>query len=157
MILQIGPGPADKNTGLEAYLRAVAAIEKQCFSDPWTLPMIEESLGTGLDVYLLLVEEGAASIVAGYCVFRVIAGEGELFRIAVAPDRRGLGYGKKLMDGMVDYSRENGVLAITLEVREGNLTARNLYKSYGFVEESIRKNYYREPVENAVIMWKHEI
>ena len=166
--LEIDPGKAAKNGVLKSYLEAVEAIEKQCFSDPWTLPMIEESMGTGLDVYLLLVEDGETaagsltadaviSPVSGYCVFRVIAGEGELFRIAVTPGCRGLGYGKKLMDGMVDYSRKNGVSAITLEVRESNLAARNLYKSYDFKEESIRKNYYRSPVEDAVIMWKYEI
>lgn len=136
------------------FIESVASIESQCFSDPWSLDMIGESLNTGLDKYFLLVERGEA---AGYCVFRVIAGEGELFRIGVLPAYRGLGYGKKLMDGLVEYSRENGVSAISLEVRESNRPARNLYKSYGFEEESIRRDYYRNPVESAIILWKRGI
>ena len=90
-------------------------------------------------------------------MFRTIAGEAELFRIGVRPPLRGLGYGKKLMEGVVENSRKNGVTAIALEVREGNTPARSLYKSYGFKEECIRSDYYRDPNEDAVIMWNREI
>ena len=125
----------------ETDMDCVAEMETQCFSDPWTPEMILE-------------EEGEAS---GYCVFRTIAGEAELLRIGVRPPLRGLGYGKKLMEGVVENSRKNGVTAIALEVREGNTPARSLYKSYGFKEECIRSDYYRDPKEDAVIMWNREI
>lgn len=138
----------------EADVSCVAEMEKQCFSDPWTPEMIQDSYETGFDTWLILEERGEA---VGYCVFRILAGEGELFRIGVRPSCRGLGYGKKLMDGMVENSIKNGVTAITLEVRESNTPARNLYKSYGFAEECIRSDYYKNPSENAVIMWNREI
>lgn len=138
----------------ETDMDCVAELEKQCFSDPWTPDMIRKSLQTGLDTWLILEEEGTA---AGYCVFRILAGEGELLRIGVRPSFRGRGYGKKLMDGMVENSIKSGVAAITLEVREHNDAARNLYKTYGFKEECIRRNYYRNPSDSAVIMWNREI
>lgn len=165
-------------TASEADIDLLAGLEQQCFDDPWSPEMIRDSFHTGLDTWLLLTEvleepekepeeetgkeagETAAAYtgaIAGYCVFRIIAGEGELFRIGVRPDLRGLGYGKKLMDGLVNNSRKNGVTAVTLEVRESNLAARNLYKIYGFEETCIRKGYYVKPAEAAVIMWNRGI
>lgn len=126
----------------------VLEIEKQCFSDPWSYEMIENGLKSSLDTWLVLFEEGAV----GYCVFRTVADEGELLRIAVRPEYRGRGLSKKLMDQMVFYSRQKDVKSMFLEVRESNDRARNLYRSYGFTEEGVRKHYYLNPCENAVLM-----
>ncbi len=131
----------------------VLEIEMQCFSDPWSYEMIKKGLESSLDTWLVLEEEGAA----GYCVYRTIADECELLRIAVRPELRGRGLSKKLMDQMVFYSRQKEVKSIFLEVRESNDRARNLYRSYGFVEEGIRKHYYLNPTENAVLMVCHRI
>lgn len=132
---------------------SVLDIEMQCFSDPWSYEMIVKGLESSLDTWLVLWEERAA----GYCVFRTIADECELLRIAVRPEFRGRGLSKKLMDQMVFYSRQKEVKSIFLEVRESNDRARNLYKSYGFSEEGIRKHYYLNPIENAVLMVCHHI
>lgn len=126
----------------------ILEIEQLCFMDPWSERMIENSLKSGLDTWLLLTEEGAA----GYCVLRIVADECELLRIAVRPEYRGRGLSKKLMDQLVFYSRQKDVKSIFLEVRESNERARNLYRSYGFTEEGIRKHYYLNPCEDAVIM-----
>lgn len=127
----------------------VSDTEQACFSDPWSLETIKEGIESPFDTWLVLEEEGA---VKGYCVFRIIAGEGELFRIAILPEYRGGGLAKKLMERLAEYSKEKAVTSIFLEVRESNKIAINLYKSYGFQEEGIRKNYYQNPSENAVIM-----
>ena len=58
---------------------------------------------------------------------------------------------------MVDYARENHALSVSLEVRAGNLPARNLYETYGFTAEAVRKGYYRNPSEDAIIMWKRDL
>ena len=130
-------------------ISGISKIEERCFSDPWSLESVREGLESSLDTWLVLKEmEG----VLGYCVFRIIAGEGELLRIAVSPEFQGRGLSKKLMDQMVEYSRKKKAETMFLEVRESNEKARNLYRSYGFSEEGIRKDYYRNPVENAVIM-----
>jgi len=135
-------------------ISGVLEIEMQCFSDPWSYEMIKKGLESSLDTWLVLWEEETA---AGYCVFRTIADECELLRIAVRPELRGRGLSKKLMDQMVFYSRQKEVKSIFLEVRESNDRARNLYKSYGFVEAGIRKHYYLNPIENAVLMVSRHI
>ncbi len=127
----------------------VSHIERACFSDPWSLESIREGLETPFDTWLVLEDN---EMVKGYCVFRMIAGEGELFRIALLPEYRGRGLAKKLMERLAECSKEKAVTSIFLEVRESNKIARNLYRSYGFKEECIRKNYYQNPSDNAVIM-----
>ena len=78
-------------------------------------------------------------------------------RIAVFPDFRGQGYSRELMDRMEKSAAEKAVNALSLEVRAGNEVALGLYQSYGFREEARRKNYYQQPVEDAVIMWLRNI
>ena len=93
----------------------------------------------------------------GYLTCRFLAGEGELMRIAVFPEFRGQGYSRELMDRMEKSAAEKAVNALSLEVRAGNEVALGLYQSYGFREEARRKNYYQQPVEDAVIMWLRNI
>ena len=130
-------------------ISGVSKIEERCFSDPWSPEAVREGLESSLDTWLVYKE---TEEVCGYCVFRIVAGEGELLRIAVLPEFQGRGLSKKLMDQMVEYSRKKKAETMFLEVRESSGKARNLYRSYGFSEEGIRKDYYRDPVENAVIM-----
>ena len=86
-------------------------------------------------------------------LLRLLAGEGEIQRIAVLPECRRLGVGRKMMEAMVNDAMANQVHAISLEVRESNLAARKLYESFGFAAEAVRKGYYHNPLEDALIMW----
>lgn len=138
----------------EEDIPQVSALEQAVFSDAWSGNLIREGLSSRLDTWFVLEEEG---LVRGYCNLRIIAGEGEVERIAVHPDCRGLGYGKKLMEQMAVFAREQGVSEMTLEVRAGNLEAINLYESCGFRQEAVRKGYYREPLEDGIIMWNHQL
>lgn len=131
-------------------LPAVAWLEEQSFTVPWSEDLILDALESPLDRMWVLVEDGG---IAGYCNFRVIAGEGELMRIAVAPEARGRGYGRKLMEHLEKDAGQNQVEDITLEVRASNEAAIGLYKSHGFKIEAVRKRYYTHPVEDAFIMW----
>lgn len=74
-------------------------------------------------------------------------------RIAVLPEYRGRGYSKVLMDAMMEAAAKNQITDLTLEVRAGNESAIGLYKAYGFAEEAVRKKYYHNPTEDALIMW----
>ena len=132
-------------------LDAVAELEQLSFSIPWSYENLEQGLSNGLDQYLVWEENGMA---AGYINFRILAGEGEIERVAVHPLLRGRGFGRKWMEAMVEYASGQGVRDITLDVRVNNQTAINLYESCGFVKEAIRKDYYREPTEDAIIMWR---
>ena len=93
----------------------------------------------------------------GYCVLRILADEGEIQRIAVDPAFRRRGAGRKLMEAMAALGRMKGVREVALEVRESNEGARKLYESYGFKQEAVRKEYYHNPTEDAIIMWNRRI
>ena len=89
-----------------------------------------------------------------YLYSSAFSGEGELMRIAVLPEYRGRGYSRKLMERLEESARAAGAQELTLEVRESNEAALHLYKSCGFRVEAVRKDYYRNPKENALILWK---
>lgn len=152
----------------EKDLEAAAELERLSFSVPWSEAVLRESLESSLDLIWVLeqtedsagkdgehgrTEERKNRILAGYCNLRLIAGEGELMRIAVHPELRGRGLSRKLMDCLEETAREKGAEAVTLEVRKSNQAAIELYKTYGFREEAVRKNYYENPSEDALIMW----
>lgn len=132
----------------------VADLEQVSFSESWSENLIRSGLDSRLDTYFVYEDHGR---ILGYGVLRVLADEGEIQRIAVYPHYRRQGIARKLMDAMVAFARTRGVRAIALEVREGNLGARNLYDSYGFRQEAVRKGYYHNPAEDAIIMWNREI
>lgn len=135
-------------------LEQVAELEKVCFSEAWSWKLLEAGIYSPYDVYYVFEQDEQ---ILGYCNLRILAGEGEIQRIAVLPPFRRLGVARKLMDAMVDFAVENKAAAVTLEVRESNRPARNLYESYGFTAEAVRKGYYRNPSEDAVIMWKRNL
>lgn len=135
-------------------LEQVADLESACFSESWSYGILEAGIHSPYDVYYVFEQEGR---ILGYCNLRLLAGEGEIQRIAVLPGWRKLGLGRKMMDVMVGYARENHAAAISLEVRESNRPARNLYESYGFCQEAVRKGYYHNPAEDAIIMWKRDL
>lgn len=135
-------------------LAAVVRLEEMCFSIPWSNTAIEEAFANELYRFVAVEEKG---VIVGYANFRIVADEGEIERVAVHPDSRRRGYGRKLMEAMVEYSRKKWVRDMTLDVRVNNEKAINLYESCGFVEEGRRKDYYREPTEDAIIMWRRGI
>lgn len=135
-----------------ADLSQTAVLELRCFSDPWSERLLSELLESSLDEAWVLAD-GEGTIVS-YANFRFLAGEGELMRIAVLPEYRGRGYSRRLMERLEISARERKIAEMTLEVRAGNETAINLYRSFGFQAEAVRRGYYRNPTEDAVIMWR---
>ena len=90
--------------------------------------------------------------VVAYIIGRVIAPEGEIYRIATKEKFRRRGIAYRLLDYAAKTEKGKGLECLFLEVRESNTPARNLYHSYGFREVGLRKNYYSSPTENAVVM-----
>ena len=138
----------------EADLEQAAAIEAACFLEPWSLDLLSSGFENKWNLYLAAEEDGR---LAGYGAVCVIAGEGEIQRIAVLEEFRRQGLGRKLLDAMVAAARNRGARAMTLEVRESNEPAIKLYFSAGFRTEAQRKDYYRNPREDALIMWNRSI
>ncbi len=134
-----------------ADLEQVAELEKVCFTESWSYRLLESGLYNRFDEYYVFEQEGQ---ILGYCSLRILAGEGEIERICVRPDRRRLGIGRKLMEVMEASALAQGVVVLVLEVRESNMAARKLYESFGFAAGALRRGYYRSPPEDAVVMWK---
>lgn len=135
----------------ESYVSEIANLEATCFSDSWSENMIRDAFYyPNAQVWGIFEEEK----LVGYYAAGQVADEGELMSICVLPEFRGRGFGKMLISHMEEKLTANGVERIFLEVRESNLTARTLYKSRDFAEMGIRKGYYQDNGENAVIMMK---
>ena len=102
------------------------------------------------DTVFLIAEENGETV--GYAGLLMVPFEGDILNIAVRKDKRRSGIATKLMEKLLHEASFNGVTDVHLEVRESNAAALGLYKKFGFAEDGIRKNYYTEPVENAITM-----
>ena len=131
-------------------LDGVMAIEEVSFPTPWSRGMFLEDFPR--DFSDTLVAAGADDEVLGYAVCWTIAGESHLLNIAVHPARRGRGIGRALLSECIRRAARAGAALIFLEVRAGNEAAERLYRSMGFVFRGIRKGYYTDTGEDAVIL-----
>lgn len=134
-------------------LEQVCEIENDTFSEPWSYNSFSNSLTSRDNTYLVAEEDGE---ILGYCGMWGTVDEGQITNIAVKKEYRNRKIGYKLLKTLMEYGRDNGLIAFTLEVRKGNDIARQLYKSLGFVDDGVRKNFYSKPKEDAVIMWNRD-
>lgn len=130
---------------------AIAEMEANIFGDPWSKKDIFSYIcsDTGMCFTALDGEEPIA-----YVIGRKIPPEGEIYRIAVREDKRQRGIGYRLLSYALKTELGSGVETVFLEVRSKNDAARALYRAYGFKEMGIRKNYYQNPSDDAVVMVK---
>lgn len=135
-------GPSD--------LDGVMAIEEVSFPTPWSREMFLEDFPR--DFSDTLVAAGTEDEVLGYAVCWTLAGESHLLNIAVHPARRGRGIGRALLSECIRRAARAGASLLFLEVRAGNEAAQRLYRSMGFVSRGIRKGYYTDTGEDAVIL-----
>lgn len=130
---------------------SVLKISELSFPHPWSRRSFEQELENNFATYLVAKLDNQ---VIGYGGMWIIIDEGHITNIAVHPDYRNLGVGDKILYEMISKCNEKKVVAMTLEVRVSNSVAQKLYSKYGFVEEGIRKNYYEDNGEDALLMWK---
>ena len=132
-------------------LLQVCEIEKDNFSLPWSEKSFLESMERNDTLFLVALN---GEEVAGYLGCYCVAGEGEITNVAVKSSYRRQGIGGKLLETLYEEAKVLHTQEFFLEVRESNEAAIGLYSRQGFVKEGVRKNFYEQPVENAVIMWK---
>ncbi|MCI8324199.1 MAG: ribosomal protein S18-alanine N-acetyltransferase [Lachnospiraceae bacterium] len=129
----------------------ISRLEEETFSMPWSadsfLRMIEKE-----DTAYFVAEESGRLL--GGCGLFLIAGEGNITNVVVAPEARRRGVATGLLTYLLADGDRAGLTAYTLEVRVSNEAAIRLYEKFGFVSEGIRPNFYEKPTEDAVIMWK---
>lgn len=133
-------------------LKQVLAIENMSFPAPWSRQAFVSELNYNRAAVYLVARQDHQVI--GYAGMWVVVDEAHITNIAVHPAWRRLGVGKRLMDRLVDIALDNGCRAITLEVRKSNLAAQNLYAQYGFAPRGLRRGYYSDNGEDAIIMVK---
>ena len=126
------------------------AIEQAVFADPWSTQDFRDCVMS--DALFLVAEGNGADAIAGYVVALDAADEGEILNLAVAPAGRRNGLGRALVEGVLEALAERGVRQVYLEVRESNAPARALYAAHGFREVGRRKQYYRRPAEDAIVL-----
>lgn len=135
----------------EDHVAQVAALERQCFADPWSEGSIASELCNPLSLWLIAEEDG---IVCGYVGSQTVLDETDMMNIAVRPDRRRRGIAAALISELVRLLKARGSYILRLEVRQSNAPAIALYETMGFTQLGLRKNYYRNPKENALILGK---
>lgn len=133
----------------------ILAISILSFPTPWSRASFLNELESNR--FARYVTAVSGETVVGYGGMWVIIDEAHITNIAVHPEFRSIGIGDKLLQSLIDICRKEGIPAMTLEVRRSNVVAQNLYKKFGFVENGVRKGYYEDNKEDAIIMWKRNI
>ena len=133
------------------HVPQIAELEKICFNDPWSEKSIASELDNRLSLWLVAMD---GDRVAGYVGSQSVLGETDMMNIAVHPDFRRRGIAEELVVKLVEELKVRGNHSLMLEVRVSNDPARNLYEKLGFQQVGLRKNYYRNPKEDACILRK---
>ena len=135
----------------ETHVPQVAALEKECFSAPWSEKSMLSELENPLSLWLTALD---GDTVAGYIGSQSVLGEADMMNLAVHPDYRRQGVGAALVTALVRALAGKGIHSLTLEVRAANAPALALYAREGFAQVGRRPNYYRDPREDALILRK---
>lgn len=137
----------------EEHLDGVVELEEATFSTPWSRMDFEKEIRENrLAIYYVAAEGGR---VLGYAGMWHVVTEGHITNVGVLEEVRGRGIGSMLMEKMMETAREKKMTGMTLEVRMGNAPAQALYHKFGFRAEGVRKNYYADTKEDAIIMWRY--
>ncbi len=136
------------------HVESVAQLEKLCFAVPWSAQaFLDELTGNPTARYIVLLSKEDPTQVIAYGGYWKIFDEGHITNIAVHPDWRNQKAATYLMCQMMQFAHVEGIKDMTLEVRTSNMPAQAVYRKLGFQNEGIRKNYYEDTGEDAIIMW----
>jgi len=127
----------------------IIEIERASFTFPWSKSFFLQELRVASARSILAVVDGKP---VGYIIYWIVSGEIDIHNLAVHPDFRRRGLGRALLDGVTSEARRQGLTRVTLEVRKSNEPAQKLYHSMGFVARGLRKGYYSDDGEDAVVM-----
>lgn len=137
------------------HLEQVMEIERRAYPNPWTRSVFESELSQGITRSYIVALDGRA--VVGYCGALYVIDEAHVTNIAVDPDWQRMHIGTRLLSEMVRRAWIRQIQDVTLEVRVSNFKAQRLYQKFGFQPAGVRKGYYQENNEDALIMWAYDI
>ena len=133
------------------HVAAVAEMERQCFSDPWSEKSVASELDNPLSLWLIAEADG---VIAGYVGSQTVLDSADMMNLAVSQDFRRQGIGEQLVNSLTEALAEKGVKTLLLEVRISNEPAKQLYQKLGFEIVGKRPTYYEKPREDALILRK---
>ena len=136
---------------LQCHVPQIAELEKLCFNDPWSENSIASELDNRLSCWLVAIADDK---VVGYVGSQTVLGETDMMNIAIHPGYRKQGIATELISALIEALNERGSHSLMLEVRASNEPAKTLYLKMGFDVVGVRKNYYRNPREDALILRK---
>lgn len=139
----------------ESHVDGILKISNLSFHMPWSRESIENEIISNIAHYVIAEDENGKVI--GYGGVWIVFDEGDVTNIAVHPDYRGQHIGSMILKEMINVCASNGVTTMTLEVRESNMAAQKLYTNFGFNAEAVRKKYYEDNDEDAILMWKRDV
>ena len=143
--------PFGDNTDLDGVLE----VEAESFFNPWTRDMYASELRNNAACRILVVRTEACRV-AGFCAFWLVLDEIHINNLAMRPQFRALGIGTALLQRVLAEAKALGARRATLEVRASNAAARRLYERLGFYVAGTRRNYYTNPAEDSLILWRDE-
>ena len=135
-------------------LDAVYLIETLSFRSPWSKHSLAGELKNRVAHYVVMEQDGE---VIGYCGMWVLFEEAHITNIAIHPQHRGQGFGKQLLLAAMEHAASFSAEMMTLEVRETNHVAQNMYEKFGFLQQGFRKKYYSDTGEGALLLWNRNI
>lgn len=134
----------------EMDIDGVLVVEEQAFTTPWSRAGFVNEMKNELSHYLVMVNGGK---IIGYAGMWIIVDEAHVTNVAILAEYRGQKLGERLLGALIERAKERGALSMTLEVRESNVAAKGLYAKFGFISRGIRRNYYTDTQEDALVMW----
>jgi len=141
----------DIGIAAESDIDGIAALEQEIFPDAWSRRSVAESVGRD---YITVVAARENGRVIGYIICYHIMNEGEIMRIAVDAGYRRRSVARRMFELLFHDAETEKLQEYSLEVRESNMAARGLYRALSFAEEGRRERYYRDPEEDALILWR---
>lgn len=130
---------------------AILEIDASSFLTPWTEEVYKNELTNNEYAQYFVVE--TEEEIVGYIGLWIVLDDAQVTNIAIRPAYRGYKIGEKLFGFAVSYLMEQGIERLSLEVRESNTVAQNMYRKFGLVSGGVRKNYYKDNGEDALLMW----
>lgn len=135
-----------------ADISQIVALEQLCFSDPWSSMAFHSELHNPLSLWLVALDDDQCLM--GYIGSQTVLDESDIMNVAVSPQYRKQGVATALIDSLCNALKDKSVKKLSLEVRKSNVSAISLYQKLGFIQVGLRKNYYRNPKEDALILQK---
>lgn len=136
------------------HLRSVLGIEEATSSTPWSLGLFLAEAKRRERTYLVA---RSGHRVVGFAGMLYVLSDGHITTVAVDPGSQGAGIGTRLLLVLIRSAIERGAEAVTLEVRQSNEPALSLYRRFGFAPAGVRQGYYRDPDEDALVLWAHDV